>query len=72
MKNQWDQFGSQYETFSVWISDKEKQLEVFKSSSLPLEQQIITVKVQYFFFQCCCDYSMKVIHLSNYRLLLLF
>lgn len=49
MKNQWDQFGSQYETFSVWISEKEKQLEVLKSSALPLEQLIVTVKVQYFF-----------------------
>lgn len=51
MKNQWDQFGIAYETFSVWISDKEKQLEVLKSSALPLEQQISTVKVQ------CCLHS---------------
>lgn len=63
MKNQWDQFGSQYEKFSVWISDKEKQLEVLKSSALPLEQQIITVKVQYCVFQCGWDYSMRVIYL---------
>lgn len=51
MKNQWDQFGIAYETFSVWISDKEKQLEVLKSSTLPLEQQISTVKVQ------CCVFT---------------
>lgn len=47
MKNQWDQFGNAYETFSIWISDKEKQLEVLKSSALPLEQQISAVKVQH-------------------------
>lgn len=46
MKNQWDQFGAAYETFSLWISDKEKQLEILKSSALPLERQINTVKVQ--------------------------
>lgn len=45
MKNQWDQFGAAYETFSSWISDKEKQLEALKSAALPLERQINTVKV---------------------------
>lgn len=53
MKTQWDQFGSAYETFSIWISDKEKQLEALKSSALPLEQQISTVKVQCCVFTAC-------------------
>lgn len=50
MKNQWDQFGAAYETFSSWISDKEKQLEALKSSALPLERQINTVKVRHCVF----------------------
>jgi len=47
MRAQWDQFGVGFESFSLWISDKEKQLEVLTSSPLPLEQQIVTVKVLY-------------------------
>lgn len=47
METQWDHFGVAFETFSLWISDKEKQLDVLKSSALPLEQQINTVKVQH-------------------------
>lgn len=46
MKDQWDRFGAGFEAFSLWISDKEKQLDVMKSSTLPLEEQIGTVKVQ--------------------------
>lgn len=45
MKVQWEQFGAGYEAFSVWISSKEKQLDVVKSPTLPLEEQINTVKV---------------------------
>ena len=45
MRVQWEQFGRGFEAFSVWISDKEKQLDPLKSSSAPLEQQISTVKV---------------------------
>lgn len=47
MKAQWDHFGSGFETFSLWISEKEKQLDGLKSSVLPLEQQINTVKVKH-------------------------
>lgn len=47
MTSQWDKFGAGFESFSLWISDKEKQLDALKSSTLPLEQQINTVKVQY-------------------------
>lgn len=46
MKTRWDQFGAAFESFSLWISEKEKQLDALKSSALPLEQQINTVKVQ--------------------------
>lgn len=46
MKDQWDQFGAGFEAFSLWISEKEKQLDAMKSSTLPLEEQIDTVKVQ--------------------------
>lgn len=45
MKTRWDQFGAAFESFSLWISEKEKQLDALKSSTLPLEQQINTVKV---------------------------
>lgn len=46
MKSQWDKFGAEFEAFSVWISEKEKQLDALKSSSLPLEKQINTIKVK--------------------------
>ncbi|XP_034001986.1 nesprin-1-like, partial [Trematomus bernacchii] len=44
MKTLWMKFSQDFEAFSLWISEKEKQLEVLKSSSLPLEEQISTVK----------------------------
>lgn len=66
MKNQWDLFGSQYEIFSIWISDKEKQLEVLKSSALPLEKLLITVKVQYCVFKCCWENSLEIIQTITY------
>lgn len=46
MKDQWDRFGAGFEAFSLWISEKEKQLDAMKSSILPLEEQIGTLKVQ--------------------------
>uniref|UniRef100_A0A8C7CRJ2 Spectrin repeat containing, nuclear envelope 1b n=1 Tax=Oncorhynchus kisutch TaxID=8019 RepID=A0A8C7CRJ2_ONCKI len=45
MKTQWDRFGTEFEAFSSWISEKEKELDVLKSSTAPLGQQINTVKV---------------------------
>lgn len=45
IKEHWNRFGSAFETFSLWISDKEKHLDVVKSSALPLEQQINIIKV---------------------------
>ncbi|KAK6304736.1 hypothetical protein J4Q44_G00253220 [Coregonus suidteri] len=44
MKNQWDRLGTEFEAFSSWISEKEKELDALKSSAAPLEQQINTVK----------------------------
>ena len=49
MQVQWEQFGRGFEAFSVWISEKEKQLDPLKSSSAPLEKQISTVKVNWAF-----------------------
>lgn len=43
---QWDSFGSEFDAFSTWISEKEKELDSLKSSNEPLEQQISTAKVQ--------------------------
>lgn len=45
MKIKWDGFAAEFEAFSSWISDKEKQLDALKGSTLALEQQIETVKV---------------------------
>lgn len=47
MKSQWDRFGTGFESFSSWISEKEKQLDVIKSSNLSLEEQIKALKVKY-------------------------
>ncbi|XP_037550764.1 nesprin-1 [Nematolebias whitei] len=44
MKSQWDRFGAGFEAFSSWISEKEKEVDVIKSSSLPLEEQLKGVK----------------------------
>lgn len=46
IKIQWDSFGSEFDAFSTWISEKEKELDSLKSSNEPLEQQISTAKVQ--------------------------
>lgn len=48
MKAQWDSFGSEFEAFSMWITERERELDVLKSTSGPLEQQILTVKVHRF------------------------
>uniref|UniRef100_A0A8C7ULC6 Spectrin repeat containing, nuclear envelope 1b n=1 Tax=Oncorhynchus mykiss TaxID=8022 RepID=A0A8C7ULC6_ONCMY len=45
MKNQWTRFGTEFEAFSSWISEKEKEMDALKSSAAPLGQQINTVKV---------------------------
>lgn len=46
IKNQWESFGSEFDAFSSWISEKEKELDSLKSSNEPLEQQISTAKVR--------------------------
>lgn len=46
IKMKWDSFGSEFDAFSSWISEKEKELDSIKSSNEPLEQQIRTAKVR--------------------------
>lgn len=46
IKIQWDSFGSEFDAFSTWISEKEKELDSLKISNEPLEQQISTAQVQ--------------------------
>uniref|UniRef100_A0A672NAB1 Nesprin-1-like n=1 Tax=Sinocyclocheilus grahami TaxID=75366 RepID=A0A672NAB1_SINGR len=43
MKDQWDSFGSEFEAFSTWITEREREMDALKSSSTPLDQQICTV-----------------------------
>lgn len=47
MKDQWHRFGAGFEAFSLWISEKEKQLDAMKCSALALEEQIKNIRVQY-------------------------
>lgn len=51
VKMKWDSFGSEFDAFSSWISEKEKELDSLKNSNEPLEHQISTAKVR-LGFQC--------------------
>uniref|UniRef100_A0A8C2JGH1 Calponin-homology (CH) domain-containing protein n=1 Tax=Cyprinus carpio TaxID=7962 RepID=A0A8C2JGH1_CYPCA len=44
MKDQWDTFRSEFEAFSTWITEREREMDALKTSSTPLDQQICTVK----------------------------
>ncbi|KAG1946578.1 nesprin-1 [Pimephales promelas] len=44
MKDQWDSFGSEFEAFSTWITEREREMDSLKSSNAPLDQQICTIK----------------------------
>lgn len=46
IKIQWDSFGSEFDAFSTWISEKEKELDSLKISNETLDWQISTAKVQ--------------------------
>lgn len=48
IKIQWDSFGSEFNAFSTWISEKEKELDSLKISNETLDQQISTAKVDLF------------------------
>uniref|UniRef100_A0A8D2LVZ1 Spectrin repeat containing nuclear envelope protein 1 n=1 Tax=Varanus komodoensis TaxID=61221 RepID=A0A8D2LVZ1_VARKO len=45
VKNKWDQFGKNFEALSIWITEKEKELDALDTSSSPLDVQINRIKV---------------------------
>ncbi|XP_025939722.1 nesprin-1-like [Apteryx rowi] len=45
VKNKWDHFGNNFEALSIWIAEKEKELETLEISSSPLDIQISQIKV---------------------------
>uniref|UniRef100_A0A7M4FLZ9 Calponin-homology (CH) domain-containing protein n=1 Tax=Crocodylus porosus TaxID=8502 RepID=A0A7M4FLZ9_CROPO len=45
VKNKWDHFGSNFEALSIWITEKEKELDTLETSSSPLDMQIGQIKV---------------------------
>uniref|UniRef100_H3A1G7 Calponin-homology (CH) domain-containing protein n=1 Tax=Latimeria chalumnae TaxID=7897 RepID=H3A1G7_LATCH len=44
VKSKWEQFVSNCEALTVWINDKEKELDTTESSSSPLDSQISKIK----------------------------
>ena len=54
----WESFSSESETFSLWISEKETELEAVDSTSSldPLDKHISTVEV--------CRVSFFILHLN--------
>lgn len=45
VKNKWDHFGSNFETLSIWITEKEKELNALEASSSAMDMQISQIKV---------------------------
>ncbi|VTJ58951.1 Hypothetical predicted protein [Marmota monax] len=45
VKNKWDHFGSNFENLSVWITEKEKELNALETSSSAMDMQISQIKV---------------------------
>lgn len=45
VKNKWDQFGKNFEALSIWITEKEKELDTLETASSSLEMQISQIKV---------------------------
>ncbi|XP_068533204.1 nesprin-1 isoform X9 [Anas acuta] len=45
VKNKWDLFGNNFEALSIWIAEKEKELEILETTSSPLDKQISQIKV---------------------------
>lgn len=45
VKNKWDHFGNNFETLSIWITEKEKELNALETSSSAMEEQISQIKV---------------------------
>lgn len=45
VKNKWDHFGTNFETLSIWITEKEKELNALETSSSAMDTQINQIKV---------------------------
>lgn len=45
VKNKWNHFGTNFETLSVWITEKEKELNDLETSSSAMDTQINQIKV---------------------------
>lgn len=45
VKNKWEHFGNNFETLSVWITEKEKELSAVETSSSAMDMQINQIKV---------------------------
>ncbi|MEJ1275396.1 hypothetical protein NN561_006292 [Cricetulus griseus] len=45
VKTKWDHFGSNFETLSIWITEKEKELNALETSASALDVQISQIKV---------------------------
>ena len=56
VKNKWDYFGTNFETLSIWITEKEKELNALETSSSAMDTQINQIKVT-------CSQVTFIIHL---------
>lgn len=56
VKNKWDHFGTNFETLSIWITEKEKELNALETSSSAMDTQINQIKVT-------CSQVTFIIHL---------
>lgn len=45
VKSKWNQFGKNFEALSIWITEKEKELDTLETSSSSLDEQINQIKV---------------------------
>lgn len=55
VKNKWDHFGNNFEILSVWITEKEKELNALETSSSAMDMQIHQIKV-------ICSHVTFIIH----------
>jgi nesprin-1 len=45
VKTKWDHFGSNFETLSIWITEKENELNALETSPSAMDMQISQIKV---------------------------
>lgn len=45
VKTKWDHFGSNFETLSIWITEKENELNALETSASAMDVQISQIKV---------------------------